>query len=79
LLGNDRKEEEEEKEETTEAFPAPLLRTLEDMLYNRIAKKKVEMHKAFTKPLTYKLWTEIETLQLVLSESPCIRRRLLGD
>jgi hypothetical protein len=44
LLGNDRKEEEEEKEETTEAFPAPLLRTLEDMLYNRIAKKKVEMH-----------------------------------
>jgi hypothetical protein len=49
------------------------------MLYNRIAKKKVEMHKAITRPLTDKLWTEIETLQLVLSESLSIRRLLLGD
>ena len=68
MLGNDRRKE-EEKEETTEAFPAPLLRTLEDMLYNRIAKKKVEMHKAIARPLTDKLWTEIETLQWALSES----------
>ena len=52
------------------------LKTLEDMLHNRIAKKKVETHKYHEIAETEKLWTEIETLHWVLLESLSIRRRL---
>jgi hypothetical protein len=30
-------------------------------MYNRITKKKVEMHNTSTRPVTDKLWTEIDT------------------
>ena len=52
------------------------LKTLEDMLHNRIAKKKVETHKYHEIAETEKIWTEIETLQWVLLESGSIRRQL---
>jgi hypothetical protein len=32
-------------------------------MYNRITKKKVEMHNTSTRTVTDKLWTEIRTLQ----------------
>jgi hypothetical protein len=46
-----------------EQEPTPLLRLLEDILYNRIKQKKREMHKATERAVTDKLWTGIETLQ----------------
>ena len=55
---------------------ALLLKTLEDMLHDRIAKKKIETQKFHEIAETEKLWTEIETLHWVLSESRSIRRRL---
>ena len=66
------------KEREGEDKPAatPLLKTLEDMLHDRIAKKKVETHKYHEIAETEKIWTEIETLHWVLSESLSIRRRL---
>jgi hypothetical protein len=39
------------------------------MLHNRIAKKKVETDKYHERAETDRVWTEIETLQWVLSES----------
>jgi hypothetical protein len=60
-----------------EAIPSPpLLKTLEDMLYNRIAQKKREMDKATERAVIDKLWTEIETLQWVLSQSLNVRRQM---
>ena len=41
----------------------PLLRLLEDILYNRIKQKKQEMHKTHNRADTHHVWTEIETLQ----------------
>ena len=41
----------------------PLLRLLEDILYNRIKQKKQEMHRTHNRADTDRLWTEIETLQ----------------
>ena len=55
---------------------ALLLKTLEDMLHDRIAKKKVDTQKCNEISETEKIWTEIETLHWVLSESRSIRRRL---
>jgi hypothetical protein len=65
----------EEKEATGCPSP-PLLKTLEDMLHNRIMQKKEEMHKSQNRSVTDSLWTEIETLQWVLSQSLSVRRRL---
>ncbi|HEX6027981.1 MAG TPA: hypothetical protein VFY64_02970 [Nitrososphaeraceae archaeon] len=60
-----------------EALPSPpLLKTLENMLYNRIAQKKREMHKATERAVTDKIWTEIETLQWVLGQSLNVRRQM---
>ena len=56
-----------------EQEPTPLLRLLEDILYNRIKQKKREMHKATERAVTDKLWTEIETLQWVLGQSLNVR------
>lgn len=53
----------------------PLLRLLEDILYNRIKQKKQEMHRTHNRADTDRVWTEIETLQWVLSES-YIRRQI---
>jgi hypothetical protein len=53
----------------------PPLKTLEDMLYNRILQKKQEIHKNQSMVNTERLWTEIQTLQWVLSESLSIRRQ----
>ena len=66
---------EEEKEAIGRQSP-PLLKTLEDILHNRIIQKKEEMHKAQNRSVTDRLWTEIETLQWVLSQSLSVRRRL---
>jgi hypothetical protein len=38
----------------------PLLRLLEDILYNRIKQKKQEMHKTHNRADTDHIWTEIE-------------------
>lgn len=59
-----------------EQEPTPLLRLLEDILYNRIKQKKSEMHKATERAVTDKLWTEIETLQWVLGQSLNVRRQM---
>jgi hypothetical protein len=59
-----------------EQEPTPLLRLLEDILYNRIKQKKREMHKATERAATDKLWTEIETLQWVLGQSLNVRRQM---
>jgi hypothetical protein len=58
-----------------EQEPTPLLRLLEDILYNRIKQKKREMHKATERAVTDKLWTEIETLQWVLAQILTLLRR----
>jgi hypothetical protein len=63
---------------TTSAPPLPsLLEILEDMLRNRISQKKKEIHKTQRSSIadTEKLWTQIETLRWVLSQSLNIRRR----
>jgi hypothetical protein len=45
------------------------LRLLEDILCNRIMQKKQEMHKTKSRADADRIWTEIETLQWILSES----------
>jgi hypothetical protein len=67
---------EEEKEAIGRQSPPPLLKTLEDILHNRIIQKKEEMHNSQNRSVTDSLWTEIETLQWVLSQSLSVRRRL---
>jgi hypothetical protein len=69
----------EEKEETGRPSTPSLLKTLEDMLYNRITKKKAEMNKLRTERTQQTEYgqTEIETLQWVLAQSLSIRRRLV--
>ena len=74
---NDNESSPEEKEAIGRLpSPSPLLKTLEDMLHNRIIQKKEEMHKSQNRSVTDSLWTEIETLQWVLSQSLSVRRRL---
>ena len=65
-----------EKKEEEAISPPPLLKTLEDMLYNRIAQKKGEMHNATERAVTDRIWTEIETLQWVLGQSLNVRRMM---
>jgi hypothetical protein len=57
------------KKETTAAIS--LLKTLEDMLRNRIKKKEEEVHKTNEIAVIDKLLTEIETLHCVLGQSFC--------
>ena len=65
----------EEKEK--EAAAVLLLKTLEDMLHNnRITEKKKEIYKNQSIADTETLWTQIGTLQWILSESLSIRTRL---
>jgi hypothetical protein len=43
------------------------LKTLEEILHNRITQKKREMHPSHNKAYLESLWTEIETSQWILS------------
>jgi hypothetical protein len=45
-----------------------LLRSLQEIIHNRIIQKKSEMHPSHNKAYLENLWTEIETLQWVLAE-----------
>jgi hypothetical protein len=58
-----------------EAAVVLLLKTLEDMLHNRITEKKKQIHKTQSIEDTERLWTEIDTLRWVLSQSLSVRRR----
>jgi hypothetical protein len=60
-------------EEQQSAAP---LRLLKDILYNRIKQEKQEMHRTHNRADTDKVWTEIETLLWVLSQSLNIRRQM---
>ena len=44
------------------------LRTLQEIVHNRIIQKKGEMHRSHNRAYTDNLWTEIETLQWVLAQ-----------
>jgi hypothetical protein len=54
-----------------------LLRSLQEIIHNRIIQKKREMHPSHNKAYLESLWTEIETLQWVSAQSLSVRRRLL--
>jgi hypothetical protein len=51
------------------------LKSLQDILHNRIIQKKREMHPSHNKAYLESLWTEIETLQWVLAEILTLLRR----
>jgi hypothetical protein len=63
-----RTEDERKKKKGIVSPQSLLLKTLEDMLYNRIKQKKGEMHKSQNRAYTDSLLTEIEILQWVLAE-----------
>jgi hypothetical protein len=65
------------KERAASPTPTALPKIIEDMLHYRITQKKKEIHKT-TQSIadTEKLWTQIETLRWVLSQSLSIRRQL---
>jgi hypothetical protein len=44
------------------------LRSLQEILHNRIKQKKGEMHKSHNKVYNDSLWTEIETIHWVLAQ-----------
>jgi hypothetical protein len=53
---------------SNESTPSTLpLRTLQEILQNRIIQKKGEMHKSHNRVYNDGLWTEIETIQWVLA------------
>ena len=64
------------EKERLASLTTPPLETLEDLLHNRILDKKQEIHKTQSMVDTERLWTEIETLRWVLSQSLSISRRL---
>ena len=66
------------QEGETEPAP-PLLKTLEDMLHNKIEQKREEVHKTNNIAENDKLSIEIDTLHWVLSQCLAIRRLLKGQ
>jgi hypothetical protein len=50
------------------------LRSLQEILHNRITQKKAEIHKSHNRAYNDRLWTEIETLQWVLAQILTLRR-----
>jgi hypothetical protein len=64
-----------EEKEATVVPPTPLLKTLEDILHNRIKQKKQEMHKTHNIVDTKRVWTEIEIFQWVLAGIFTLLRR----
>ena len=57
----------------------PLLKSLEDMLHNKIKQKKEQVHKTKNISENDKLSIEIDTLHWVLSQCLSIRRLLKGQ
>jgi hypothetical protein len=51
----------------TPAQSTTSLRSLQEILHNRIAQKKGEIHESHNRVYNDRLWTEIETLQWVLA------------
>ena len=51
------------------------LRSLQEILHNRIVQKKGEIHKSHNKAYNDGLWTEIETLHWVLAQIPKLLQR----
>ena len=64
------------EKERLASLTTPPLETLEDILHNRILQKKQKIQKTQSIADTDRIWTEIETLRWVLSESLSIRRQL---
>src|SRR5919112_3340010 len=61
------------------SLQTPLLKTLEDMLHNKIKQKKEQVHKTKNIAENDKLSIEIDTLHWVLSQCLSIRRLLKGQ
>ena len=53
-----------------------LLRSLQEILHNRITQKKGEIHESHNRVYNDNLWREIETLQWVLAQITDLRRKL---
>jgi hypothetical protein len=51
------------------------LRSLQEILHNRIIQKKGEIHKSHNRAYNDNLWTEIETLQWILAQIHTLLRR----
>jgi UV DNA damage repair endonuclease len=51
------------------------LRSLQEILHNRIIQKKGEMHESHNRVYNENLWTEIETLKWVLAQILSLLRR----
>jgi hypothetical protein len=51
------------------------LRSLQEILHNRIIQKKGEIHKSHNRAYNDNLWTEIETLQWILDQILMLLRR----
>ena len=51
------------------------VRSLQEILQNRIIQKKMEMHPSHNKVYLESLWAEIETLQWVLAQILTLLRR----
>ena len=58
--------------EQSTTFP---LRSLQEILHNRIIQKKGEIHESHNRVYNDNLWTEIETLQWVLAQILMLRQR----
>jgi hypothetical protein len=52
-----------------------LLRSLQEILHNRIIQKKREIHRSHNRAYTDSLWTEIETLHWVLAQILTVLRQ----
>jgi hypothetical protein len=63
------------KESPTSAQATLPLRSLQEILHNRIIQKKGEIHKSHNRVYNDNLWTEIETLQWVLAQILTLLRR----
>ena len=51
------------------------LRSLQEILHNRITQKKGEIHESHNRVYNDNIWREIETLQWVLAQILTLRRR----
>ena len=51
------------------------LRSLQEILHNRIIQKKGEIHESHNRAYNERIWREIETLQWVLAQILTLMRR----
>ena len=70
---------EEDKTAAASSLSLPLLKSLEDMLHNKIKHKKEEVHKTKNIAENDKLSIEIDTLHWVLLQCLSIKRLLKGQ